>query len=62
MWLRHRGGDDPAATWRLAPGDVIVVDEAGMAGTLKLAAVLADARGAGAVVRLLGATRGRRRG
>ncbi|MGW3361218.1 AAA family ATPase [Streptomyces bungoensis] len=57
-WLHQRarpaddrqGGDD----FRLRPGDVVLVDEAGMAGTLLLDRVLADAAAAGAVVRLLG--------
>ncbi|MEO3753598.1 MobF family relaxase [Streptomyces sp. B6B3] len=40
---------------RLQPGDVIVVDEAGMAGTLRLARVVAEAEAAGALVRLIGA-------
>lgn len=39
---------------RLAPGDVIVVDEAGMAGTVNLARVTAIAECHGAVVRLIG--------
>ncbi|MFF8478699.1 MobF family relaxase [Streptomyces sp. NPDC015414] len=57
-WLHRRtrlpdgkqGGDD----FRLRPGDVVLVDEAGMAGTFLLDRVLADAAAAGAVVRLLG--------
>ncbi|MBN1174893.1 MAG: relaxase domain-containing protein [Micromonosporaceae bacterium] len=53
-WLHHRrnGTDDPA--WQLNPGDIIVIDEAGMAGTLNIDAVIAEARAAGAVVRPLG--------
>ncbi|MFE5407094.1 MobF family relaxase [Streptomyces sp. NPDC056580] len=58
-WLHQRtrlpdakqGGRDD---FRLRPGDVVLVDEAGMAGTLLLDRVLADAAAAGAVVRLLG--------
>ncbi len=58
-WLHQRirlpdgkqGGKDD---FRLRPGDVVLVDEAGMAGTLLLDRVLADAAAAGAVVRLLG--------
>jgi conjugative relaxase-like TrwC/TraI family protein len=38
----------------LERGDVVLVDEAGMAGTLQLADLVAVARAAGAVVRLLG--------
>ncbi|MDX2650397.1 MobF family relaxase, partial [Streptomyces sp. PA03-1a] len=57
-WLRgrelaaqaHLVGED----FGLGPGDVIVVDEAGAAGTRMLDRVLADAATAGAVVRLLG--------
>ncbi|MFF2205185.1 MobF family relaxase [Streptomyces sp. NPDC058145] len=45
-----QGGED----FRLRPGDVVLVDEAGMAGTLLLDEILADAAAAGAVVRLLG--------
>ncbi|MGW4935138.1 MobF family relaxase [Streptomyces sp. NPDC004166] len=57
-WLhqraRHRHGKDVGKEFRLRAGDVVLVDEAGMAGTLLLDAVLADAKAAGAVVRLLG--------
>ncbi|MFF3256417.1 MobF family relaxase [Actinacidiphila glaucinigra] len=57
-WLRgrelaaqaHLVGED----FGLGPGDVVVVDEAGAAGTRLLDRVLADAATAGAVVRLLG--------
>ncbi|MGX1886793.1 MobF family relaxase [Streptomyces sp. NPDC055287] len=57
-WLhqRARADDDKPVEkdfW-LRPGDVVLVDEAGMAGTLLLDQVLADASAAGAVVRLLG--------
>jgi ATP-dependent exoDNAse (exonuclease V) alpha subunit len=58
-WLERR--ERPEITRRpvppgyeLRPGDVVVVDEAGMAGTLMLERVLKDAEQAGAVVRLLG--------
>ncbi|MGW4490477.1 AAA family ATPase [Streptomyces sp. NPDC004376] len=40
--------------YALRPGDVIVVDEAGMAGTRNLARVVAEAESAGALVRLIG--------
>ncbi|HYI81603.1 MAG TPA: MobF family relaxase, partial [Acetobacteraceae bacterium] len=40
--------------YELRPGDVIVVDEAGMAGTRNLARVVAEAESAGALVRLIG--------
>ncbi|KOV92852.1 MobF family relaxase, partial [Streptomyces sp. NRRL WC-3723] len=60
-WLHQRArlgraGPDEAADkdFRLRPGDVVLIDEAGMAGTLLLEKVLADAAAAGAVVRLLG--------
>ncbi|MGW6144404.1 MobF family relaxase [Streptomyces sp. NPDC055140] len=57
-WLHQRGrasegktvGDD----FQLRRGDIVLVDEAGMAGTLLLDRILADAAAAGAVVRLLG--------
>lgn len=47
-----RDGADPF--YRLGPGDVVLVDEAGMAGTLRLQAILRHAASAGACVRLLG--------
>ncbi|MER6433768.1 MobF family relaxase [Streptomyces sp900105245] len=57
-WLHQRGraidGKPVQADFRLRPGDMVLVDEAGMAGTLLLDEVLADAAAAGAVVRLLG--------
>ncbi|WP_333764875.1 AAA family ATPase [Streptomyces sp. IBSBF 2390] len=57
-WLHHRGraaqGAPVGNDFQLRPGDVVLVDEAGMAGTLLLDEVLADAAAAGAVVRLLG--------
>jgi len=48
---RHRTAEEEYA---LRPGDVIVVDEAGMAGTRNLARVVAEAESAGALVRLIG--------
>ncbi|MFJ3658817.1 MobF family relaxase [Streptomyces nigra] len=57
-WLHQRShataGKTVDADFRLRSGDVVLVDEAGMAGTLLLDRVLADAAAAGAVVRLLG--------
>ncbi|MFD7861593.1 MobF family relaxase [Streptomyces sp. NPDC059783] len=57
-WLHQRGraaqGKNPGKDFQLRPGDVVLVDEAGMAGTLLLDKILADAAAAGAVVRLLG--------
>ena len=47
-----RGSDDPF--FRLGVGDVVLVDEAGMAGTLRLRTILRHAQAAGATVRLLG--------
>jgi hypothetical protein len=41
-------------SWALRPGDVILVDEAGMAGTPALGRLLTLAQDSGAVVRLLG--------
>lgn len=40
--------------FELGPGDVVIIDEAGMAGTKRIAAVVAEAQDAGAVVRLIG--------
>ncbi len=48
---RRRTAEEP---YELSPGDVIVVDEAGMAGTRNLARVVAEAESAGALVRLIG--------
>jgi conjugative relaxase-like TrwC/TraI family protein len=50
------GESVPAAArmYRLGPGDVIVVDEAGMAGTFALDSLTTHAAKRGAVVRLLG--------
>ncbi|MFC8019073.1 MobF family relaxase [[Kitasatospora] papulosa] len=57
-WLHQRGraadGKTVDKDFQLRPGDVVLVDEAGMAGTLLLDRILADAAAAGAVVRLLG--------
>ncbi|MFF3256999.1 MobF family relaxase [Actinacidiphila glaucinigra] len=57
-WLHQRDldnqGHQVAEDFTLRPGDVILVDEAGMAGTRLLDKVLAQATQAGAVVRLLG--------
>ncbi|MFE1781574.1 MobF family relaxase [Streptomyces sp. NPDC059506] len=57
-WLHQRGraadGKTVDKDFQLRPGDVVLVDEAGMAGTLLLDEILADAAAAGAVVRLLG--------
>nr|WP_308299338.1 AAA family ATPase [Streptomyces sp. CL12-4] len=58
-WLHQRarattGSETPGPDFQLHPGDVVLVDEAGMAGTLLLDEILADAAAAGAVVRLLG--------
>ncbi|MGW2109936.1 MobF family relaxase, partial [Streptomyces sp. NPDC001948] len=47
-------GEQVPPAYQLHPGDVVVVDEAGMAGTVLLQRVLDDARAAGAHVRLLG--------
>lgn len=57
-WLHQRRraaqGHPVDHDFRLRPGDVVLVDEAGMAGTLLLDEILTDAAAAGAVVRLLG--------
>ncbi|WP_330342642.1 MobF family relaxase [Streptomyces sp. NBC_00557] len=57
-WLHQRAraaeGKQVEGTFQLRPGDIVLVDEAGMAGTLLLDKILADAAAAGAVVRLLG--------
>ncbi|MGH9114400.1 MAG: ATP-dependent DNA helicase, partial [Acidimicrobiales bacterium] len=49
---RTDGADDP--WFALSDGDAVLVDEAGMAGTLQLAELMRVAERAGAVVRLLG--------
>lgn len=58
QWLHHRRraleGESVTDRFTLRSGDVILVDEAGMAGTLNLAEVVSDARAAGAHVRLIG--------
>jgi conjugative relaxase-like TrwC/TraI family protein len=54
---RLRAGDsvpEQARMFRLHPGDVILIDEAGMAGTFLLDQLVSLAAGRGAVVRLLG--------
>src|SRR5205807_7408233 len=50
------GGPVPAGArfYALRPGDVVLVDEAGMAGTFLLDKLVAIAASRGAVVRLLG--------
>ncbi|WP_406291613.1 MobF family relaxase [Streptomyces sp. NBC_00624] len=57
-WLHQRGraadGKEVGKDFQLRLGDVVLVDEAGMAGTLLLDRILADAAAVGAVVRLLG--------
>ncbi|MFF1680738.1 MobF family relaxase [Streptomyces sp. NPDC058256] len=57
-WLHYRGraaeGKEVGKDFHLRSGDVVLVDEAGMGGTLMLDRILADAAAAGAVVRLLG--------
>ncbi|MEE1736452.1 MobF family relaxase [Streptomyces sp. BE147] len=56
-WLHHRDQHAKGLTpqqFPVARGDVIVVDEMGMAGTLNLQRILAQAKAAGAHVRLLG--------
>ncbi|MFE7328055.1 MobF family relaxase [Streptomyces sp. NPDC057565] len=57
-WLHQRDraveGKDVGNDFQLRRGDVVLVDEAGMAGTLLLDRILADAASVGAVVRLLG--------
>ncbi|MGW9596931.1 MobF family relaxase [Streptomyces chartreusis] len=47
-------GEQVPPAYRLSAGDVVVVDEAGMAGTVLLRRVLDDAAAAGAHVRILG--------
>ncbi|MFD4322257.1 MobF family relaxase [Streptomyces sp. NPDC058548] len=57
-WLgareRAKEGKALRPEYALGAGDVIIVDEAGMAGSKRLAAVVAEAEHAGAVVRLIG--------
>ncbi|MFC5905347.1 MobF family relaxase, partial [Streptomyces zhihengii] len=57
-WLHQRGraadGKQVGEDFHLRPGDIVLIDEAGMAGTRLLDRILADATAAGAVVRLLG--------
>ncbi|RSN98497.1 conjugal transfer protein TraA [Streptomyces sp. WAC 05379] len=56
MIMRERAadGEQVPPAYQLRAGDVVVVDEAGMAGTVLLRRVLDDAAAAGAHVRLLG--------
>lgn len=57
-WLgareRAKAGKRIGPEYALDSGDVIIVDEAGMAGSKRLAAVIAEAERAGALVRLIG--------
>ncbi|MFE2529791.1 MobF family relaxase [Streptomyces sp. NPDC059382] len=57
-WLgareRAQEGKPVRPEYALGAGDVIIVDEAGMAGSKRLAAVVAEAERAGALVRLIG--------
>ncbi|MFH8886573.1 MobF family relaxase [Streptomyces californicus] len=57
-WLGAReralAGKPLRPEYALGAGDLIIVDEAGMAGSKRLAAVVAEAERAGAVVRLIG--------
>ncbi|MEU6618580.1 MobF family relaxase [Streptomyces parvus] len=57
-WLgareRAHEGKPLRPEYALGAGDLIIVDEAGMAGSKRLAAVVAEAERAGAVVRLIG--------
>ena len=57
-WLgareRLHQGKRVAPEYQLSAGDVIVIDEAGMAGSKRIAAVVAEAQEAGALVRLIG--------
>jgi conjugative relaxase-like TrwC/TraI family protein len=46
--------DNEAARWRLHPGQLVIVDEASLAGTLDLDQIVAQARAAGAGVLLVG--------
>ncbi|MFI1203555.1 MobF family relaxase [Streptomyces sp. NPDC020883] len=56
MIMREKAadGEDVPPDYQLRPGDVVVIDEAAMAGTVLLQHVLDNARAAGAHVRLLG--------
>ena len=57
-WLgareRARQGYRLRPEFELGAGDVIIIDEAGMAGSKRIAAVVAEAEAAGALVRLIG--------
>ncbi|MEO6957319.1 MAG: AAA family ATPase, partial [Antricoccus sp.] len=52
LWATRRAHGHPSA--RFAPGELVIVDEAGMAGTLNLDRVVAAARQDGASVLLVG--------
>ncbi|MFG3229394.1 MobF family relaxase, partial [Kitasatospora sp. NPDC048194] len=58
QWLgqreRARQGETVRPEFDVRAGDLLIVDEAGMAGTRRLAEVVAEAERAGAVVRLVG--------
>jgi len=58
LWLRQReranAGRQVNRDYQLRPGDVILVDEAGMAATAQLDAVVTDALAQGAHVRVIG--------
>ncbi|WAH99741.1 MobF family relaxase [Arthrobacter sp. MMS18-M83] len=55
---RHGHNGEPTRDdMRLGPGDVLIVDEAGMAGTASLASVTILAEQQGAVIRFIGDTR-----
>lgn len=51
---RRARGPDAQERYELRPGDVVIVDEAGMAGSQNLARVVEQAEAAGALVRLIG--------
>ncbi|MEZ0070074.1 conjugative relaxase-like TrwC/TraI family protein [Streptacidiphilus sp. MAP12-20] len=53
---RHRLAEGRRVRYdcQLRPGDVLIIDEAGMAGTRRLAGIVDDAIAAGAMVRLIG--------
>ncbi|MFE4829982.1 MobF family relaxase [Streptomyces sp. NPDC056672] len=57
-WLgareRSRQGHPLRPEFELGAGDVVIIDEAGMAGSKRIAAVVAEAQAAGALVRLIG--------
>ncbi len=51
---RHWGIHDPADRYRMHPGQLVIVDEATLAGTLDLAALADQAQHAGALLLLVG--------